>query len=414
MERLDEREPAGAVEEVRLGPTVAVGGDGIGRLADGRVVFVEGALPGERAEVELVEQRRDYARGRLRRVLDAAPGRVAPPCPERARGCGGCGWQHVDADLQVELKAASVADALRRIGRLAEPPEPGVLRLPAAGYRTTVHLAVDGAGRPAYRRGHSHELVAPASCLVTHPRLEELVVGARFPGADRVTLRVGVAGGERLAVPAAGRGGAAGAGLASAAVVPPDVAVVGPGGRAALHEDAGGRRWRVSARSFFQPGPAAASALADLVEHTLAGAAGPGDRLVDLYAGVGLLGGVAAARRGAALVAVEQGRPAAADARHNLADLDAEVVAGEVGAWRPRPAAAVIADPARPGLGRPGVAAVDGTGAAVLVLVSCDPASLGRDAGLLTAGGWALEAVTVVDAFPHTPHIECVSRFVRG
>ncbi|MST33911.1 hypothetical protein GHK86_14435, partial [Acidimicrobiaceae bacterium USS-CC1] len=76
--------------------------------------------------------------------------------------------------------------------------------------------------------------------------------------------------------------------------------------------------------------------------------------------------------------------------------------------------AAVIADPARPGLGRPGVAAVDGTGAAVLVLVSCDPASLGRDAGLLTAGGWALEAVTVVDAFPHTPHIECVSRFVRG
>ncbi|MST33453.1 TRAM domain-containing protein, partial [Acidimicrobiaceae bacterium USS-CC1] len=79
MERLDEREPAGAVEEVRLGPTVAVGGDGIGRLADGRVVFVAGALPGERAEVELVEQRRDYARGRLRRVLDAAPGRVAPP-----------------------------------------------------------------------------------------------------------------------------------------------------------------------------------------------------------------------------------------------------------------------------------------------------------------------------------------------
>ncbi|MHB1931017.1 MAG: class I SAM-dependent RNA methyltransferase, partial [Acidimicrobiales bacterium] len=80
---------------------------------------------------------------------------------------------------------------------------------------------------------------------------------------------------------------------------------------------------------------------------------------------------------------------------------------------RRAPAAAVVADPARPGLGRPGVAAVSATGAGVLVLVSCDPASLGRDAGLLAAGGWRLTSLTLVDAFPHTPHVECVSRFER-
>jgi len=128
---------------------------------------------------------------------------------------------------------------------------------------------------------------------------------------------------------------------------------------------------------------------------------------------VGLLGGSVAARRGARLVAVERSAVAAGDARHNLADLDAEVVAAEVGAWDARPAAAVVADPARPGLGRPGVAAAGGTGAGVLVLVSCDPASLGRDAGLLTSAGWRLESLAVLDVFPHTPHVECVSRFTR-
>ena len=73
----------------------------------------------------------------------------------------------------------------------------------------------------------------------------------------------------------------------------------------------------------------------------------------------------------------------------------------------------VIADPARSGLGKPGVAALTRTGAPVLVLVSCDPASLGRDAKLLAAAGYRHERSEVVDTFPHTTHVEVVSRFVR-
>src|SRR5947209_2591023 len=89
---------------------VAAGGDGIARDADGRVVFVTGAIPGEHVRVELVEERRDFARARVVEVLQASPARVSPPCPELARGCGGCTWQHVALEEQRTLKADIVRD----------------------------------------------------------------------------------------------------------------------------------------------------------------------------------------------------------------------------------------------------------------------------------------------------------------
>jgi 23S rRNA (uracil1939-C5)-methyltransferase len=117
------------------------------------------------------------------------------------------------------------------------------------------------------------------------------------------------------------------------------------------------------------------------------------------------------------VTAIESEAAAVADALVNLADRDAVVVQGEVGAWRPaagdRPVDAVVADPARSGLGRPGVAALDASGAGRLVLVSCDPASLARDARLLVDLGWRCEEVVVVDTFPDTFHIEAVTGFFR-
>ncbi|MBA3956155.1 MAG: hypothetical protein H0X58_05770 [Acidimicrobiia bacterium] len=117
------------------------------------------------------------------------------------------------------------------------------------------------------------------------------------------------------------------------------------------------------------------------------------------------------------MTAVESEAPAVADAEVNLADLDARIVTSEVGRWRLPPGEAppdvVVADPARPGLGRPGAAAVVTTGAPRVVLVSCDPASLARDTLLLSAAGYRLASVCLVDAFPHTAHVETVSRFDR-
>jgi 23S rRNA (uracil1939-C5)-methyltransferase len=174
-----------------------------------------------------------------------------------------------------------------------------------------------------------------------------------------------------------------------------------------------GRRFRISPGSFFQAGPAVAEALAGAVSEAVGDALAEGGLLVDAYAWVGLFASVLGAERRARVVAVESDASAVADARVNLADVDATVVASEVGRWRSRPADAVVADPARSGLGRPGVAALAATGAGRLVLVSCDPASLARDTVLLRDAGYMLAAVQLVDAFPHTFHVETVSRFDR-
>jgi 23S rRNA (uracil1939-C5)-methyltransferase len=246
--------------------------------------------------------------------------------------------------------------------------------------------------------------VATDACLVAHPLLEELIVEGRYPGAGEVLLRAAVATGERLVVVDRGAG---------TVKVPAGVQVAAErdAGPLAVHEDVAGRRLRVSAGSFFQPGPVVAAALIDAVETAIGDALPAGGRLVDAYAGVGLFASVIGSRRHARVVAIESDRAAAGDARANLGDLDATVVRSEVGRWRATPADVVVADPARSGLGRPGVAALAAAGAPRLVLVSCDPASLARDTVLLRDAGYALISVALVDAFPHTFHVETVSRF---
>jgi 23S rRNA (uracil1939-C5)-methyltransferase len=203
---------------------------------------------------------------------------------------------------------------------------------------------------------------------------------------------------------------------ASAAVVPEGVRVVSTtelsqGRRAWFHEEAAGRRWRISARSFFQARPDGADALVAAVRAATAGARLLGGHLVDLYGGVGLFAG--AAEGAGPVTLVESSASSAADARVNLDGLDARVVRADVARWRVSPAEVVVADPPRTGLGAEVVRRVAATGAGRVALVSCDPAALGRDAKLLTAAGYDLVACQLVDLFPHTSHVEVVSRFDR-
>jgi 23S rRNA (uracil1939-C5)-methyltransferase len=381
---------------------MAAGGDAVARDDRGRVVFVRGALPGERVEASLVDERADFARAVVTAVLDPSADRVDPPCPHVARGCGGCGWQHVEPAAQGRLKVGIVTEALVRQGGLEVPNVVSARALPTTGYRTTVRLAVSPTGA-GYRRHHGHEVVDVDSCLIAHPLVAELIAEGSFDGADEVTLRCGAATGERLvfASPSA-------AGLH----LPEDVVVVGSdelrsGRRAWIHEEVAGRRFRVSARSFFQARPDGAAQLVEAVRAALAGAKdGP---LVDLYGGVGLFAATVAGDRKVTLV--ERSPSSVADARVNLPG--ARVLLVDVDGWRPSPAAVVVADPSRTGLGKVAVKAIANTGASHLALVSCDPASLGRDARLLANAGFRHDRSTVIDLFPHTPHVEVVSRFIR-
>ena len=136
--------------------------------------------------------------------------------------------------------------------------------------------------------------------------------------------------------------------------------------------------------------------------------------LLDAYGGVGLFaGGLLGGRDGWRAVTVESNRSAVADARVNLADLDARLVASTVERLRPLRADLVVADPSRRGLGRGGAAVLAATGTPRIVLVSCDPAAAGRDVALLTGRGYDPVESVVVDLFPHTHHTEVVTRFDR-
>jgi 23S rRNA (uracil1939-C5)-methyltransferase len=379
---------------------MATDGRAVGRLLSGKVVFVEGALPGERVAVEVVDDRAHFSSARVVELLTASTDRVSPPCPRRLAGCGGCPWQHVSLGAQRRLKATMIGESLQRVGRLPGVEVGATVALDPWAWRTTIRAGVT-AGRAALREAHSHELVPIEDCLIAHPALVPLLEGRRYPGASEVTLRCGARTGERLAAPVPAR-------VAPAMDLPEDV------GTAHFHEDAAGRRWRVSAASFFQARPDGADALAALVtaaaQEVAAESSGP--RAVDAYSGVGLFAG-ALATSGWHVTAVEGSARAVADARFNLGGLAVDVVRADVSRWTPVQADIVVADPSRAGLGRAGVSVLSATGATRLVLVSCDVASLGRDAGLLVEAGFALASVTPVDLFPHTRHVEVVSVFDR-
>ena len=303
------------------------------------------------------------------------------------------------------MKRDVVVDALRRTARLPDADVVLGPSLPSERFRTSLRLAVERDGSLGYRRARSHDVVTVDDCLVAHPLLAPLIADVRLPGATEAVLRCGDRTGERsLAWSAAGRRDVRPTGA------PDDVRC---GWGAAVTEIVAGHELRASARSFMQSSPQAAEALATAV----AGCAGPimgatRRPVIDAYGGVGLFS-VTAAADAAAIVLVEGSSSACADARHNLRDRRATIVESPVEHWSPVPADLVIADPARQGLGRDGVQALVATGCAVLVLVSCDPVSLARDAALLGAAGLVHAGSVVLDAFPHTPHVEVVTRFER-
>jgi 23S rRNA (uracil1939-C5)-methyltransferase len=342
----------------------------------------------------------------MRSVLEPAVDRVEPPCPFVAEGCGGCDWQHVAPAAQPGLRQAIVRDALVRIGRIDAPSVAAGPALPTEGFRTIARGAVVG-DRFAFRRWHSHDPLAVSSCLVCHPLVAEVIEEGRFPGAREVTIRAGARTGERLVVvgPTADR-----------VLVPDGVTVVGRdefrrGRRAWYHEEVGGRTWRISAGSFFQCRADGAEVLVDTVRAAAAAVAPDAGSTADLCAGVGLFAGTAEVE--GPVVAVERDRSAVADARHNLGGDGVRIVRAALEAWRPDHVDLVIADPPRTGLGKQGVAAVKGSRAGGVVLVSCDPASLGRDARLLTEAGYRHAGTTLVDLFPHTSHVEAVTGFAQ-
>ena len=381
---------------------VVAGGEALARGADGRVLLIEGAIPGERVRVELHNVKKTFARGRILEVLEPSPDRVAPPCPHVAAGCGGCDWQHIAQDAQRSLRRDIVVDALTRIGKVEDAANlvaPAVA-LPDEDFRTSVRVLMVK-GRPAFRRAYSHDPVLVDSCLVAHPLIESLIADAKFDAVKEAEIRCGARTGERLVIAFP---------TTRYLELPDDVVTIGAddleAGRTAMFaEQAAGRRWRISATSFFQTRADGADALAQLVAESVPDTA---ETVVDLYSGVGLFAGTIA-RPGRTVIAVEGNPAAVRDAKHNLAADNVKVERADIGRWEPVPADVVIADPSRAGLGADVISHIAGTDASRVVLVACDAAALGRDVARLGGEGFALTSATPVDLFPHTSHVEVVA-----
>jgi tRNA/tmRNA/rRNA uracil-C5-methylase (TrmA/RlmC/RlmD family) len=318
------------------------------------------------------------------------------------------------------------------------------------GWRTRVQYAVRPDGAAGLRAHRSHEVVGIGECLIAHPGLNDLgLTGRRWPGAASVEALVAADSGERAVI------------VTTKRAVPPDAAAgadavlrrtgsSGRGltpvrGRPYLSQLAAGRDWRVSAGAFWQVHPQAAGVLTEAVLAALEPQ--PGDAALDLYCGAGLFAGALAPAVGPAgsVIGVEADHAAVRDARHNLRPWPwARVHSGDVAAVLRRgqgasPASGrnalpgsgqgtspdsgqrtlprarlVVADPPRAGLAREVIdyLGTAGNGASRFAYVSCDPATLARDIGLLTARGWTLASLRAFDAFPMTHHVECVATLV--
>ena len=178
---------------------IAFGGRGVGRLADGRVVFVPFVAAGETVTVEIVREHKSYLEARLVAVDDPSPRRVQPPCPYFGR-CGGCSYQHLDAPEQADLKRRQVEQALRRIGRFESVnvlPTVSSPRDYSYRNRITVHVRGGVVGFYSAEEGGARGLIDIAACPIAEPTVNEAL--ARFrsqprPREGHCTLRASVDG----------------------------------------------------------------------------------------------------------------------------------------------------------------------------------------------------------------------------
>ncbi len=380
--------------------SLAIGGDGVGRDAKGRVIFVPWTAPGDRIRVELLEERRRFARGRYVALLEASSVRESPRCGVFGR-CGGCAWQHLRYAAQLEAKAQILRDALERIGGFPQTQAVVVQPSPQQyGYRARARLWKRG-GQVGFYERKSHAVCAIRDCPVLLPE-----VAAQIPVlAEGQEMKDGA-----WELQADGRGGAR---LTPAAGE--EFSTQHTGGREL--EDGNsceifvlGDRLRISAGVFCQPNLFLLEQLATAVLD----AAGGGDCALELYAGAGLFS-LGLARRFARVVAVEANPTAARDlafnARradlHNLKVLAARAEAAVRTALEPPQV--VVLDPPRTGLAPDVLRFLARGEARRIIYLACDPATLARDSARLVAAGYRLTSAVGFDLFPQTPHVEALA-----
>ncbi|MDI3328461.1 MAG: 23S rRNA (uracil(1939)-C(5))-methyltransferase RlmD [Alicyclobacillaceae bacterium] len=445
-------------EEVEVSvERIGINGEGIGYHRK-QVIFIPGALPGERVAVRVAEVERNYARGTLLNILHPSPHRRTPPCPVYGR-CGGCQLQHLAYEEQLRAKKELVIESFRRYTRLSDPPVREVLGMEEPwAYRNKAQFQVgEVRGRVAVGlyEPESHRLVDLTGCPVQHPRvnaalkavrdaLEELGIAPyderRRTGTVRtVVVRAGTATGElhitlvtrtpdlpnREALMAALRRRIPGlTGVSQNVNSARSPLIFGPEtrvlwGEAKLRERLGERDFWLSPRAFFQLNPVQTVKLYGVVREA-AGLTGR-ERVVDAYCGVGTIALWLApeAREVRGMEAVPE---AVEDARENARRAGFRHVRFEAGRAEdllPRWVRegfvpdVIVADPPRTGLDPRLIDTVARVRPRRLVYVSCNPSTLAKNCEVLMSRGFSVRWIQPVDMFPQTSHVECCTLLVR-
>ena len=423
-------------------------GMGVAR-AEGMALFIPGAAAGDRLRVRIVKVLKNRTYGRIEQILEPSPARITPACPVCAK-CGGCDFLHLTYEEELRLKGQRVEDALRRIGGLDVTVGPARASC-RAGYRNKAQFPVTlSGGRAAFGfyRSRSHDVVPCQCCMIQDDRINDLAAAVcRWMDESGVLpydeetgrglirhiyVRTGRYGSHLCLVAAGGRLPHTEALIEEARTAAPDLMgivlnvnrdktnrILGDTcrtlwGKDRLQDDLLGLRFELSPLSFYQVNHTQAEALytralelADLRPHHLA---------LDLYCGVGTITLLLARRCRQAIgneivpQAVENAnenarRNGITNARFLLGDAGQVASALRDEGLRPD---VIVCDPPRKGMDTATVEAVAQMGPERIVYISCDPASLARDAARLAGLGYALKSAEAFDMFPGTANVETV------
>jgi 23S rRNA (uracil1939-C5)-methyltransferase len=409
--------------------SIVSGGDGIARHPDGYVVFVPRTAPGDHVEVEYIEKQKQWRRARVLKLHETSPDRVDPPCPYYA-SCGGCQIQHLDyTGAQIPAKAAIIADALRRIGKIEIDAPEVVASEHEFDYRNRVSFVVKRSDDTVTAGYHdvydASRLVDIERCLLAEDPINDVwaalhsawgrVTDSLPPGRElRLTFRVNAEGAVGLAIEDSRGPGRPDKILEIAEEL---VAVwvlnhrgdlLGHAGSMSLDERIGSYVVPLAGTAFLQVNRTVAAHLDAYVQDQCGEVRG--QRIIDAYCGFGLRA-LELARAGASAIGIERDRYAIKTAIQlaEQSSTPCRFMVGEVERVLKRfvPADTVILNPPRRGVDRPVIETLLQRDVKRVIYVSCDPATLARDLRRLS-DRYTLGALRGFDLFPQTAHVETV------
>ena len=407
---------------------------GVGRI-DGKAIMVPQSAPGDRVIARLIESKERYAIGEIVKIVTPSPLRQIPPCPY-VGDCGGCTWQHIVYQEQLKAKEQSVADALRRIGKLEGFELRPIVASPSPEhYRRRIRLQVSAVKRLGFYSNASHHVVEIDTCLIAaHPLNTVIAPLRRWIEQLAATLEhIEIVSGDepgQIVVTAAANDDLTSSDEMLCAKLVDDAS---PLDGVIVHGEAWRKTWgnpsitvalpddislRLDADTFTQVNTAANRLM--LAELMNAAAFDKSDRVLELYAGAGNFT-LAIAKRAAEITAVEGVHSAVAGGKlngqrngmDNIHWLCAPVPRALAQLKKQRQKfSKIVLDPPR--TGAKGMEAdIAALGASSLVYISCNPATLARDLAGLSRHGYKLQWVQPIDFFPHTFHVETLALMTR-